>query len=203
MLDNSYIAFLQQSPWESEADNQAGVRKLSECEAVLPSPGDTVEKLLIDLDTWDNCVKLSPPGIYAYDGTTSALPEHLVLWFLPWRVCLSGSFAKRLETPWVHNPDATALTRRCERSEAWIFPGEKLTHKVRPRRGKLHGCVVTAQISLNYNGLDAVFQRMRKMQKIATPLSRLAMTIKWDSSELHPFFTHLFLYPKLSTPCMY
>jgi hypothetical protein len=23
---------------------------------------------------------------------------------------------------------------------------------------------------------------MRKMQKIATPLSRLAMTIKWDSS---------------------
>ena len=39
-----------------------------------------------------------------------------------------------------------------------------------------------SQISLNYNGLDAVFQRMRKMQKIATPLSRLAMTIKRDSS---------------------
>jgi len=41
---------------------------------------------------------------------------------------------------------------------------------------------VISQISLNYNGLDAVFQRMRKMQEIATPLSRLAMTIKWDSS---------------------
>jgi hypothetical protein len=53
---------------------------------------------------------------------------------------------------------------------------------MRPRRGELHGCVVTAQIPLSYNGLDAVFQRMRKRQKIATPLSRLAMTIKWDSS---------------------
>ena len=41
---------------------------------------------------------------------------------------------------------------------------------------------VISRISLNYNGLDAVFQRMRKMQEIATPLSRFAMTIKWDSS---------------------
>jgi hypothetical protein len=67
------------------------------------------------------------------------------------------------------------------------LPGEKLTHEVRLQSEKLHGCVVTAQIQLNYNGLDAVFQRMRKMQEIATPLSRLAMTIKWDSSELDPF----------------
>jgi hypothetical protein len=51
---------------------------------------------------------------------------------------------------------------------------------------KLKACSAsTAHISLNYNGLDAVFQRMRKMQKIATPLSRLAMTIKWDSSGVY------------------
>jgi hypothetical protein len=35
-------------------------------------------------------------------------------------------------------------------------------------------------------GSDAMFQRMRKIQEIATPLSRLAMTRKWDSRTLHP-----------------
>jgi hypothetical protein len=66
--------------------------------------------------------------------------------------------AKKLEIPGVHNPDAVVLIRHCERSEA-IF-----------------------QISRNYNGLNAVFQRMCKMQEIATSLSRLAMTTKWDSN---------------------
>ena len=32
------------------------------------------------------------------------------------------------------------------------------------------------------NGLDSVVQRKRKIQEIATPLSRLAMTRKWDST---------------------
>ena len=71
--------------------------------------------------------------------------------------------AKKLEIPWVHNPDIVALTRHCERSEA------------------------ISQISLNYSDLDAVFQRMRKMQEIATSLLRLAMTTKWDSSGCVPF----------------
>ena len=34
------------------------------------------------------------------------------------------------------NMDSAVIARY----EAWIFPGEKLTHKVRPRRGKLQGC---------------------------------------------------------------
>ena len=72
--------------------------------------------------------------------------------------------AKKLEIPWVHNPDIVALTRHCERSEA------------------------ISQISLNYSDLDAVFQRMRKMQEIATSLLRLAMTIKWDSNASAPFY---------------
>jgi hypothetical protein len=49
------------------------------------------------------------------------------------------------------------LKRHCERSEA-IF-----------------------QISRHINSLASVVKRMRKMQEIATPLSRLAMTIKRDS----------------------
>jgi hypothetical protein len=55
-------------------------------------------------------------------------------------------------------------------------------HSAAPKGQITRMSFVISQISLNYNGLDAVFQRMRKMQKIATPLSRLAMTIKWDSS---------------------
>ena len=89
---------------------------------------------------------------------------------------------KRLEIPCVLNPDATALKRHCDRLNRL----ERLrTAEGWPRgRNPWMGGVTEAisQISLNYNGLDAVFQRMRKMQKIATPLSRLAMTIKWDSS---------------------
>jgi hypothetical protein len=34
------MRFLQRSLSEPEADGQAGVRKLSECEAVLPSPAN-------------------------------------------------------------------------------------------------------------------------------------------------------------------
>jgi hypothetical protein len=52
------------------------------------------------------------------------------------------------------------------------------------------GGVITeaiSQISLNYNGLDAVFQRMRKMLEIDTPLSRLAMPSKWHSNGALPF----------------
>jgi hypothetical protein len=62
------------------------------------------------------------------------------------------------------------------------FAWSKINARSAAQSGKLHGCVVISQISLNYNGLDTVFQRMRKMQEIATPLSRLAMTSKWDSS---------------------
>jgi hypothetical protein len=63
-----------------------------------------------------------------------------------------------------------------------MLPGVKLTHEVRPHSGKLHGCVVISQTSLNYNGLDAVFQRMRKFQEIATSLSLLAMTITFKAA---------------------
>jgi len=53
--------------------------------------------------------------------------------------------------------------------------------------GATHGCVVISLISRNHNGLDAVFQRMRKMQEIATSPSRLAMASKWYSSGYHSF----------------
>ncbi len=43
-----------------------------------------------------------------------------------------------------------------------------------------------SQISPKYNGLNAVFQRMRKIQEIATSLPRLAMTTKWDSNGYDP-----------------
>jgi hypothetical protein len=36
---------------------------------------------------------------------------------------------------------------------------------------------------------------MRKMQKIATPLSRLAMTIKWDSREPYVFLLTKEVFP--------
>jgi len=48
----------------------------------------------------------------------------------------------------------------------------------------IHGCAVISQISRNYNGLEAVFQRMRKMREIATPLSRLAMPVKANCQDL-------------------
>jgi len=45
-------------------------------------------------------------------------------------------------------------------------------------------------MSRNYNGLDAVFQRMRRMQAIATSLARLAMLVKASGKavNLPPFF---------------
>jgi hypothetical protein len=93
-----------------------------------------------------------------------------------------GLVAKKLEIPGIHNPDAVALIRHCERLNRL----ERLrTAEGWPRgRNPWMGGVteVISQISLNYNGLNAVFQRMRKMQEIATSLSRLAMTTKWDSN---------------------
>ncbi len=71
--------------------------------------------------------------------------------------------SKRLKIPLVHGLAVLVLSRHCERSEA-IF-----------------------RISRLFNGLDSQLQRMRKIQEIAAPLSRLAMTSKWDSGGLMHF----------------
>jgi hypothetical protein len=62
------------------------------------------------------------------------------------------------------------------------FSWRKINAQSATPKGKITRMCVIFQISRNYNGLNAVFQRMRKMQEIATSLSRLAMPLVGQQS---------------------
>ncbi len=62
-------------------------------------------------------------------------------------------------------------------------------------KGATRGGVVLFPTSCQFDGLDAVVCRNRKIKGIATPLSRLAMTNKWDNGAGELFFVFPVLDP--------